>query len=314
MNASPATNSRTAPKRLRRSLEYHGARLLVFFLSILPLGMAAWMGRRLGDLLRLVDKRHRERARDQATEHLGLQPEAVHGFVKRNFRHYGMVVAEFAQLSRMDREDFENHVDTDGFSEYAGRLLSEGKGLLFITGHFGNWEWSNSLSTSLGFSGGSIARPLDNARLNEFVRGIRERNGMRIFDKQGAIRKALATLKNNEVVGVLIDQDAGPQGLMSPFLGKPASTITIPVELAMRTGAPMIVVVLRRQDGGGKRFKLRFTTTPLRADPKANAETEVKRLVDGLNADLEKLIMEAPEQWFWIHRRWKSEGRHGADA
>lgn len=308
MNDSPATPSRPE-KRLRRALEYAGARLLVSALSVLPLGLAAWAGRRLGDFLRLVDRRHRERAREQAVERLGLDASAAPRFVRENFRHYGMVLAEFARLGRMHKSDFERYVDPAGFPEYAGRLLSEGKGLLFITGHFGNWEWSNSLSTSLGFSGGSIARPLDNERLNEYVRGIRERNGMRIFDKRGAIRKALATLKNNEVVGVLIDQDAGPAGLMSPFLGKPASTITIPVELATRTGSPMVVVVLRRGGSSGKRFTLRYTTTPLRADSKAPPEAEVRRLVDALNADLGSLILEAPEQWFWIHRRWKSEGK-----
>lgn len=308
MNDSPAANSSPDPKRLRRALEYHGARILVFCLSILPFGAAVWCGRRLGDAVRLLDKRHRERAVQQVSERLGLEQAAAREFVKRNFRHYGMVLAEFAKLSRMDKEEFAKHVDIGGFQEYAGRLLSEGKGLLFITGHFGNWEWANSLATSIGFSGGSIARPLDNARLNEYVRRLRERNGMRILDKQGAIRKALGTLKNNEVVGVLIDQDAGRQGLMSPFLGKPASTITIPVELAMRTGSPMVVVVLRRGGGTGKRFKLLWTT-PHRADPKADQEQEIRRLVDALNADLGQLVMEAPEQWFWIHRRWKSEGR-----
>ena len=309
MKSSPAAPSKSDPKRFRRAVEYYGARVVVFVLSLIPLGAASWLGRRLGDMARLLDKRHRERAEQQSAERLGLDAKAAHEFAKRNFRNYGMSLAEFSHLRRMRPKDFPRYVDLEEFGEFTRALLAEGKGLIFITAHFGNWEWCNSCAAYLKVTGGSIARPLDNPRLNEYVRYIRERNGLKIFDKSGAIRKALGALKNNEIAGVLIDQDAGHQGMMSPFLGKPASTITIPVELAIRTGSPIIVVGLRRGGDGGKRFTMLYTREARRANPEADPDVEVRRLVDQLNDDLGKMIMQAPDQWFWIHRRWKSEGR-----
>jgi KDO2-lipid IV(A) lauroyltransferase len=215
----------------------------------------------------------------------------------------------------MRPEDFPRHIDgLDSFAESVGKLRADGKGVILVTAHFGNWEWCNSCARTLGLEGGSIARPLDNPRVNEFVRSIRERNGMRIFDKAGAIRKALGALRNNNLVGVLIDQDAGVKGLMSPFLGHPASTITVPVELAIRVGCPMIVAGLRRNGGaerkaGAKRFTMLFNPEPYRPDPEADPEAEARRLTDALNAGLGEMILQAPEQWFWIHRRWKNKGK-----
>lgn len=294
-------------KKIRHAVEYHAARALVFGLGLLPLGVASWLGRRLGDFARLADKRHRERAREQVADRLGLSGRELDDFVKANFRCYGMTLAEFARLGRMEAKEFHRYVDVGPFKKRIHELLAEGKGLIFITMHFGNWEWCNSLASIFGIDGGSIARPLDNPRVNELVRGIREKNGLRILDKQGAIRKALGALRENKTVGVLIDQDAGRNGMMSPFLGKPASTITIPVELAIRTGCPMLVAGLRR-GGGDRRFTLLFEEKEYRADPNADPKLETRRLLDALNAGLGRLIMQAPEQWFWIHRRWKSVG------
>ena len=301
--------AKKTPSPLRQAVEYHCARTAVFLLSLFPLGAALWIGRRLGDLWRLIDARHRRTAEAQAAERLGLSPGEARKFVRRNFRNYGMSLAEFARLTRMRADDFRRYIDLAEFADFCRGLLAEGKGVVFITAHFGNWEWCNSTATTLGFTGGSIARPLDSPRLNEYVRSIRERNGLRILDKQGAIRKALGALRNNELVGILIDQDAGRNGLMSPFLGKPASTITIPVELAMRTGSPMIVVALKRGGENGRLFTLLYGREPIRPDPEAEPEAETRRMVDALNAELGKLILEAPDQWFWIHRRWKSEGK-----
>ncbi len=292
---------------VRHALEYAAARAVVAGLSLLPLGAAAWVGRRLGDVFRLIDGRHRRRVYAQAAERLGLSGGELDRFVKENFRHYGMVLAEFSHLAGLTDDDLCRTVDLGPLRECVKNLRAEGKGIIFITAHFGNWEWSNATARAFGAEGGCIARPLDNPYLNEYVRRIRERGGMRIFDKQGAIRKALGELRANRMAGILIDQDAGKAGVMSDFLGKPASTITVPIELAMRTGSPMLVVVLRR-GGGERRFSMLFNPIPHRANPDAPVGEETRRLVDAVNADLCRLIMQAPEQWFWLHRRWKSVG------
>ena len=296
---------------LALALEYYAARALVLFLAIFPLSISAWIGRRFGGVWRLLDKSHRRRAEHQVEEVLGLDPPAARAFVKTNFGNFGMALAEFAHLTRMRADDFRRYVDYGDFEKTVHGLLAEGKGLLFITAHFGNWEWCNSNAATMGLTGGSIARPLDNPRLNEFVRSVREKNGLKIFDKTGAIRKALRALQANGVVGILFDQYGGRDGMLSPFLGKPAYTFTVPVELAMRTGSPMIVVGLMRGGKDGKRFTMLYQPEPFRHNPDAEPEAEKKRLADALNVELGRMIMQAPEQWFWIHRRWKSPKSSG---
>lgn len=298
------------------ALEYYGARALLLLLSLVPGRLRFWLGRRLGDLYRLVDRRHRLRAEENVKEILGLDGAAAKAFVRRNFRNYGMILAEFAMLARISGRELLERIDDDGLTRLLGKLTAEGRGVVLIGCHYGNWEWSSAAMGALGLEGGAIGRPLDNPRLNEHVKWCRERLGFKLFDKRGAIRRGLAALRKGQVLGLLFDQDAGPGGVMSPFLGKPASTMAIPVELAMRAGSPLVVAALRRLPGGDARFVVRYGPAPLRPDPGADPETETKRLVDGLNAELGRIILEEPDQWLWIHRRWKTRrcGERGGPA
>ncbi|MDR2390307.1 MAG: lysophospholipid acyltransferase family protein [Planctomycetota bacterium] len=300
-------------RRIRRIFEYCGARIFLTCLAWLPWKAAHWLGRRLGDVWLLVDAKRRKTVELQSTERLGLPPNEIRSFTRRTFRNIGMVFAEFARLSRLRREDFFRYVDFAGFDGFCRSLLSEGCGLVIVTAHYGNWEWGNAIAGLLGASGGSIARPLDNPRLDGYVKKIRERNGLRIYDKQGALRQALRTLRNNGVVGVLLDQDAGSRGLMSPFLGRLASTVPEPVELALRAGSPLVAAVLRRS-ADGRRFVVRYNPIPHRPNPDRSPDETIRELVNDLNSDLSRFILEEPDQWFWIHRRWKSTGRESLPA
>ncbi|MDR1519389.1 MAG: lysophospholipid acyltransferase family protein [Planctomycetota bacterium] len=297
-------------RRIRHIMEFAAARIFLFVIARLPLPASSALCRFLAGLYRLIAGKRRRIAETQAAEILGLSPAGARELIKRNFRHYGLVMAEAAQLSRLCRKDFSEHLDLAGLDVLANRLFAEGRGIILVTAHFGNWEWGGSGFSCLSERPGCcIARPFDNPLVYGLVKNLRGKNGLRIFDKQGALRQALRALKNNEYLAILMDQDAGRDGLGSPFLGRPASTVTEPVKLALRTGSPLVPVVLRRREGAARRFVMRYNPVPRRADPAARPEAEIRRLVDLLNADLSRLILEAPEQWFWVHRRWKNPGR-----
>lgn len=295
---------------LRHVFVYAVMRMAFFLLALPPLGSARRIGARLGDLIRLVDRRHRRITETQVAERLGLGPEETRDFVKRNFRHYGMLVAEVCQSTRMSLDGIRRLIDEDSLAEMrktVGSLLAEGRGLIIISAHYGNWEWSILTSAWCGYRGAAMARRVDNPLVDAYFRRQRERAAMRIIDKGDGYRAALRILAANDCVAVLSDQDSGKRAMLASFLGKPASTITIPAEMAMRTGAPMLVSLLRRiPERNGASFCMRLSR-PIRANPGAEPNAEARRLVEAMNAGIEAIIREDPVQWFWAHRRWKNQ-------
>ncbi|MCC8180227.1 MAG: lysophospholipid acyltransferase family protein, partial [Planctomycetes bacterium] len=270
-----------------------------------------WIGRRLGGIFRRLDKRHRVRAEQNVMDRLGLPADEAQRFVKRNFQNYGMIIGEFAKLLRYNHADYRRLIDIGDCEPLCRKLLAEGNGVIFLTGHFGNWEWENVMPVAYGLSGGAIARPLDNPFLDRYVKKLREKNGMKILDKGSGFRAALRTLHRKEIIAFLADQDSGRKGMMSPFLGLDASTTTVPAEMALRTGAPMLCVLLRRNPSGSKFPFAVIRSEPIRANPEAEPNGEIRRLVDTMNENLSSMILQAPEQWFWLHRRWKTREVRG---
>ena len=294
-----------ARSRLRNRAEYLLVLWVFYLLAYLPLPIAVLFSRFLAFLYRAADRRHSRRVREQAAEVLGLDPAKASAFMKANYRHLGLTLLEFCRLARTGPEGMARRVDFAGYREAAAEALAEGKGAVFVTGHLGNWEWCGAALAGECSAQGSIARPLDNPYLNEFVNSLRQRNGSVIWDKQGAMRRAMRALAKGLAFGVLIDQDAGPKGWLSPFLGKEASTIPAPFEMAVRSGAPMLAAALIRD--GEKPLSFRVLHRPARRPrPGADPRLDAKRLMDEINRDLGDMVMECPVQWLWMHRRWKT--------
>lgn len=305
MSESPAKNSTDTRRRIRNLAEYCIARGVIGVLSLLPMPVASFVGECLGTCLRVFLAKFRKRAYAHAELVLGLTGPQADDFVRKNFHHYGKVIAEVAVISRCSMERFLSFIDLGDLRDITQTLLREKKGILFLTPHYGNWELCNKLGVAAGVTGGSIARPLENHILNEYIRSLREYNGLAILDKEGAIRKAMRILRDNGAVGILMDQDGGKFGYISTFLGKPASTLTVPAELAIRLGSPIITIALRRNPAGSPK---RFTVVhgPVRhADSATQSKEAIGRLTDTFNQDLGDIILRDPTQWLWVHRRWK---------
>lgn len=300
----------TSFTKFRHIAEHVAVQAMMFVLARLPFRMSLWLGRRFGDIIRVFDRRHRVRAERQSAEILGLSEAEARRFAVENFRQYGMLLAELGLSTRMSWERMRAYLDKDSVEECRKRfesLLAEGHGLIFISAHYGNWEWSILFPGYWGFKGGAIARPMDNLYIDNFLVRNREKSGMHIYYKGRGFRSALRALRANGTVGILADQDAGRQAMLIPFLGKPASTTTIPIEMSMRTGAPMVVALLRRNRGKTGPHFIARVSEPIRPNPDAEPNAEARRLAKAMNDGLEKVIMEDPVQWFWIHRRWKTQ-------
>ncbi len=285
--------------------EYLLVSSLAFVLRALPLRLAAALGRVLGIVYYGVDRRHRTGATARIRDAYGpgLPDTEVSRIVKDMYRHFGIMMAEFVRIPTLNAGNLDWHVDWNGIDREVEGIMAEGKGLIMVTGHIGNWEMAGASFAIKGYSAGAVARPLDNAFLDRAVREIRESSGQQIWDKIGALRRAARVLKAGRGFGILVDQDAGRQGVFVPFFGIQASTIPTPADLALSRGCPIMTIAIQRLSP--MRFIFHHGRV-LRPDPSADREDERLRLLRAINEDLEAIIRQAPEQWIWNHRRWKT--------
>ncbi len=151
---------------------------------------------------------------------------------------------------------------------------------------------------------GFIARPLDNPLIDDYVNRLRSNTGVEVWEKQGSMRKALGALRSGKALVAVCDQDGGKHGCKAPFLGKDSSTMAAPIDLAIRRGCPLYVTaMMRKPDHNGFAFVGKRVHRPV---PGADPKEERLRLAAAVNEDLGDIIREYPEQWIWIHRRWRT--------
>lgn len=181
------------------------------------------------------------------------------------------------------------------------RALAGGRGLLIVTAHFGSWELLGEAVTRQGLPLNAVVRSLKGAFNAEVVAG-RLRAGMRLLPQRNALRAALAVLRRNEVVTVLLDQAVGGKhALFVPFFGRPAATTPLVSMAAMRSGAPVLVSVGTRVGNG---FRLRVEG-PFPVPSTGDRARDLWTHTAALTAAIERLVRESPDQWLWLHRRWK---------
>jgi KDO2-lipid IV(A) lauroyltransferase len=219
-------------------------------------------------------------------------------------RNLGWMAAEFARLPRYTRKNIERVVVLDGHENFlAGQ--SRGKGVLYLTGHIGAWELSSYAHALYGFPLHYMARPLDNVRLNVLVNEYRGRSGNSPIFKNESARLMLRVLKEAGTVGILADQNTMPaEGAFVDFFGTPACTTTGLARVALHTGAA-VVPGYAYWDENMRKYRLRFEP-PVELIRTGNTERDVLENTARFTKVIEEIIRKHPEQWVWIHARWKN--------
>jgi len=223
---------------------------------------------------------------------------------KRVFLNLGVMAAEFFVIPTLTKENMSDWVTFEGLEHYE-QVRAKGKGILFYTPHFGNWELLVACAGLQGIIVTIIYRALDNPILEDFVAWFRSFTGHKILPKGGAAGTIVERLGKGEMVGVLIDQNVSwREGLFVDFFGKPASTTKKFADIALRTGAPVMVAFSIRQPDG--RFRLVF-----------HEEVEIIRTGDHerdlfdntqkFTRLIEDVVRQYPDQYFWLHQRWKTK-------
>ena len=220
---------------------------------------------------------------------------------KNVYLNLGTTAAEFFEIPSLTRENMSNWMTFEGLEHYE-RARSKGKGILFYTAHFGNWEM---LAACVGLQGiivTIIYRALDNPILEDFVGWFRRFSGHKILPKGGAAGTIAERLRNNEMIGVLIDQNvAWREGVFVDFFGRPASTTKKFSDIALKTGAPVISAFSIRQPDGRYRFVFNEEITLIRT---GNHESDLLENTQQFTRIIEDVVRRYPDQYFWLHQRW----------
>jgi len=283
----------------RNSAEAGLMRGLLGIASVAPLGFSVGVAR----LLDLVARRMRENG--EKNLRMALPEVDASQTIDRVYEGLGRMLYYFSRFGTRNRRNIGEWIEYEGFEHYL-EAKSRGRGVLFATGHLGNWELSAFAHALMTEPMNVVVRPLDNPLLDNLVKGYRTGSGNKILDKQDFLRGILKALGNNEPVGILIDQNTLPEsGSFVDFFGIAACTGTTFAKLAHKTGAA-VIPGYALWDGKKGKYVLRF-------DPVFEMSGDVVGDTARLTKHFEGVIRREPGQWLWLHRRWKTrpEGEAG---
>ncbi|MBI3006775.1 MAG: lysophospholipid acyltransferase family protein [candidate division NC10 bacterium] len=296
---------RDGKARLRERVEFLGAMALVLLVASLPEPLAFALGRLLGRLWYAVDGRHRRVALENLARAFGsrLTEAERKAIARKHFIHLGYTFVETCRLRGVGPAALERVVEVEG-AEHLERARERGRGVVVVTAHFGSWEVLPRAWLLLGEGAAIVTRPLDNPLLEAWIAGIRTAGGNQIIQKRHALRHVVEALRRGGTVAMLIDQNvAREQGVFVDFFGTLACTTTAATLAARRTGAALLPAVCPRSAPG------RFTVRIGKEIPVAvtgDGRRDILATTAEATAVLEGFIREHPEQWFWVHRRWKT--------
>ena len=296
-------------ERPRAGLRAASVGLLAFFpvgwlLAYLPADLGLAVGRRLGDALWWLLPRRRALALANLRRSFGAErTEAdLKGLGRRSFQHLGMNLVEICRYFLRPTDVMLSRVRVQG-REHLQAAAARGRGVLVLTAHYGNWELLAAAHALSGLPLSIVTRPLDHPALDDLAGRFRRRSGAELIVKRQAVREVLSALRRQRMVGILLDQNATrAEGVFVPFFGAPASTSKGLALLALRTGAPVVPVFLRREPDGGHCMDV---GPPVPPPPDGLVTTYTATF----NPVIEAAIRRAPEQWLWIHDRWRTRPR-----
>jgi len=228
---------------------------------------------------------------------------------RRMWEHLFLLVAEVAHCPRKVREiNWRKHIHLHNV-EAIHRMLCVDRPLILVTGHFGNFEMGGYLLGLLGYPTFTVARKLDNPYLNDFIEEFRGMTGQFILSKNDGPDPIIAVLERNDTMAFLADQSAGGRGCRVVFFGRQASAYKAIALLSLQYNAPIVVCyATRRNDGRPLSFEMHVSGMfdPLQATPELE---NIKQITQWYTTLLEEGIRQHPDQYWWIHNRWKSIGR-----
>ena len=278
------------------------------FLNVLPQKLSLKIGRLLGVLFYKIDKKHRKHTLNNLKIAFPDKSEKELNDISVEFyKNLGMV---FVEIFRLDKY---NEGNIDGFVQSnfdPVKNIYDKQGILLLTAHFGNWELLAKTFGLKGYKGNVLARPLDNPYIEKILYNLRTASGNKvIYNRENAVKNIISALNANEIVGFLPDENASKRiGVFVDFFGVKACTMPGMANIAAKTKLPVVpafIVRIKGKDGNYLKHRL-IIEPPLDIKYTGDRKTDTMNILKMFNEKIEDIIKQYPEQWFWIHNRWKT--------
>ena len=298
------------PKKPRKDwidrLLYFALRLVSMLLHCFPIDDNLRTARSIGDLIYRFDRKHRDRALANLRRSFPDKTEAEREHLaRRSLQMIPMLGVEVLFTTRLVRIDtWSKYIELDNFRETLSLLLDKERGLILLTAHYGNFEILGYVLALMGFPTSSIARPLDNQYISDWLFGVREKMGQKIIVKKGATEEVVDVLNRKGTVAFVADQNAGSKGVFVEFFNRKAATYKSIGLVAMQYEVPIAIGYARRLND---RFRFRVGVIdvihPQDWKPQPNP---LHYITQRYTSAIEAFIREDPAQYWWTHRRWKT--------
>jgi KDO2-lipid IV(A) lauroyltransferase len=282
---------------------YGLVRSVAMIVVMFPYSSAPVLGRYIGWLVRWIDAKHRSLAAKNL-ERTRFTND-IPGMILRIYENIGRGIVEMLMLPRIVRnQKWKEHIQFHGL-EILGQIQAQGRGVIVVIGHLGNWELAGLAINAMGYRLHSLARPIDNPYINRWILQGRTSTGNVIIPQVGALPEMIRVLKNRGILVIQVDQHAGGSGILVDFFGRPASTVRSPALLSLKYGSPIVPVEIYREEG----MNFGRCSSPIYPGTFRDVSDPVRAITQEFTTRLEGFVRQHPEQWLWLHRRWKSADR-----
>jgi KDO2-lipid IV(A) lauroyltransferase len=287
-------------------LLYLALRVVVMVIDMFPYRSLPGISKVLSPIIRFIDRKHVRIASKNLEKTADVCPPAgIPAFIAKVYDHVGLGVVEMLKMPRLlRRNDLSRYVTLVGF-DVLSRCVKDGLGVIIVIGHLGNWEIGGLAVTLAGYPIQSLARPIDNPWIDRYLKRFRTRTGQKMIPRDRALHDMIRVLLKGGMLVVQVDQDARDLGVFVNFFGRPASTHRAPATLSLKYRAPVVLVNTYREG----RMNYAVCSEPIYPDAYRSHSDPVKALTQTYSSRFEEFVRQHPEQWFWMHDRWKSAER-----
>jgi KDO2-lipid IV(A) lauroyltransferase len=282
-------------------------RVTMMVANMFPPRRSPLMSRLVGLLVRAIDRKHVRIAAKNLSKSTGIcSAEEIPRFIARVYDQAAQGIVELLHVPRLlQRRDLLRQVKLVHF-DILTRCASEGRGVIIVIGHLGNWEIGGLAVTLSGYPIQSLARPIANPWINRYLVRLRTLTGQKIIPRDRALGEMIRVLLQGGMLVIQVDQDARDLGVLVNFFGRPASTHRAPATLSLKYGAPIVMVNTYREEDG---VNYAVCTEPIYPAEYRDRPDPVNALTQAYSDRFESFVRQHPDQWFWMHDRWKSAER-----